>query len=75
MSVGDPSTVIMRKEQVKLCSLNDGHRGVQANSFYYRSIKAWNDFPREVVDAKSFKTFIERLEANWEHKKVIKIDP
>ena len=33
--------------------------------------------PREVVDAKSIKTFKERLEANWEHKKttfVIKID-
>ena len=25
--------------------------------------------PREVVDAKSIKTFKERLEANWEHKK------
>ena len=34
---------------------NDGHRGVQANSFYYRSIKVWNDLPREVVDAKSIK--------------------
>ena len=48
---------------------NDAHRGVQTNSFYYRSIKAWNDLPREGVEAKSIKTFKDWLEANWEHKK------
>ena len=42
---------------------DDGHRTVKANSFYYQSIKAWNDLPREVVDAKSIKTFKEQLKA------------
>ena len=56
-------------EDLAFHSPNDGQRGVQANSFYYPSIKAWNNPPREVVDAKSIKTFKERLEAKWEHKK------
>ena len=39
---------------------NAYYRGVQANSFYYHSIKSWNNLFREVVDTKSIKTFKER---------------
>ena len=39
----------------------DGVRGLQANSFYYRIIKVWNDLPPDVVNAPTINTFKERL--------------
>ena len=30
----------------------DGLRGLQANSFYYRTINTWNHLPKDVVSAK-----------------------
>ena len=44
---------------------NDGLRGVQTNSFYYRCIKQWNDLPEEVVNSTSLPTFKKRLTKTW----------
>ena len=41
---------------------NDGIRGVQANSFYFRVPKIWNNLPSDVVDAKTLDTFKNRLD-------------
>ena len=47
----------------------DGIRGVQTNSFYYRSIKPWNELPAEVVNSTSIKSFKRSLERAWDDKK------
>ena len=41
----------------------DGVRGLQANFFYFRTIKTWNELPKEVVHAKSIDSFKNKL--NW----------
>ena len=43
----------------------DGFRGVQTKSFYYRCIPAWNQLPKDVVNAKSIKAFKEQLTYAW----------
>ena len=40
---------------------NDGFRGPQTKSFYYRSIPAWNSLPSKVIDSESTKVFKENL--------------
>ena len=42
---------------------NDGFRGAQNKSFYYRCISTWNKLPRNAVGAPNIKTFKERLNA------------
>ena len=44
---------------------NDGFRGAQTNSFFYRSIPSWNKLPKRVVEAKTIKVFKERLNEAW----------
>ena len=44
----------------------DGTRGVQSNSFYYRSVKTWNSLPREVVNAKDITEFKNKLDDTWD---------
>ena len=44
---------------------NDGLRGFQKNSFYYRSIGPWNKLPSSVVDSPSVATFKKRLRDHW----------
>ena len=43
----------------------DGPRGVEHNSFYIRSIKSWNNLPRNVPAAPSLSIFKERLDSVW----------
>ena len=43
----------------------DGPRGVEHNSFYIRSIKSWNNPPRNVPAAPSLSIFKERLDSAW----------
>ena len=43
----------------------DGVRGIQANSFYFRTTKVWNELPREVVDAKTLNSFKKQLDNAW----------
>ena len=45
----------------------DGARGVQSNSFYYRSPRQWNDLPPEVVDSENLNTFKNRLDNHWKN--------
>ena len=44
---------------------DDGLRGVQTKSFYYRCIPAWNQLPKDVVNAKSIKAFKKELTQAW----------
>ena len=46
---------------------NDGFRGPQTKSFYYRSIPIWNKLPKEVIAANSIKDFKEKLKKAWEN--------
>ena len=50
---------------------HDGVRGIQSNSFYYRSINAWNDLPKSVVDAKDINTFKNRLDKIWKYEQMM----
>ena len=45
---------------------NDGFRGPQTKSFYYRTIPTWNKLCSDVVTAKSIKEFKVELKAAWE---------
>ena len=46
----------------------DGIRGVQANSFYYRTINTWNHLPKNVVNAKTINSFKCQLDNAWANK-------
>ena len=52
----------------------DGTRGIQTNSFYYRTIKNWDELPRNVVNATTINTFTKQLDDAWEDKP-FKYDP
>ena len=43
----------------------DGVRGIQTNSFYFRSIDTWNNLPKSVVDSPSVSSFKRNLEKAW----------
>ena len=45
----------------------DGVRGIQANSFYYRIIKMWNDLPAVRVNSKTITEFKTRLDDAWKN--------
>ena len=46
---------------------NDGFRGPQTKSFYYRSIPTWNKLPGEVIAADSIKVFKKKLKEAWKN--------
>ena len=50
---------------------SDGYRGVQKNSFYYRSIEPWNKLTSEDVTSPSVEIFKKRLQNHWKHEKYI----
>ena len=43
----------------------DGVRGLQKNSFYYRTTQAWNNLPSEVVNAVHINAFKNMLDKIW----------
>ena len=45
---------------------DDGVRGYQSNSLFYRSIDIWNGLGADVVAATSVTSFKEKLLAEWE---------
>ena len=47
----------------------DGDYGIQANSFYYRTVKTWNELPKEVVNAVNINSFKNTLDVHWKTKK------
>ena len=56
--------------QILWKSPKDGIRGLQTNSFYYRTMSTWNNLPRNVVDAQNLNTFKNRLDEYWEESPV-----
>ena len=44
---------------------NDGVRGTQTNSFYFRTASTWNSLPAAVVKAENIDTFKARLDKEW----------
>ena len=48
--------------QLHILKPKDGIRGLQANSFYFRTAKIWNNLPKDVVDAKNISHFKNMLE-------------
>lgn len=47
---------------------NDGIRGPQSNSFYYRVAKPWNSLPQSVVNANTINGFKNALDDAWADK-------
>ena len=43
----------------------DGIRGPQTNSFYFRTVKTWNELPKEVVHAIDVNEFKKQLDQAW----------
>ena len=56
-----------RQRPFQLHQMNprDGVRGLEANAFYNRSVKLWNDLPRHVVNSENINIFKNRLDAAW----------
>ena len=46
----------------------DGTRGIQTNSFYFRTLQNWNDLPRSAAHAKSINEFKNELDDAWMEK-------
>ena len=57
--------------ELKRAFAKDGIRGVRTNSFYYRSIKHWNELPRDVVSSPSIAVFKKRIDIAWQNKRFI----
>ena len=51
--------------QLRLIKPSDGIRGVQTNSFYFRTATKWNNLQKSIVDAKTMDTFKARLDEDW----------
>ena len=51
--------------QLMVKTPEDGVRGQQTNSFYYRATKVWNDLPSHVVNASTLATFKRKLDDEW----------
>ena len=45
----------------------DGVRGLQANLFYFRVTKTWNELPKEIIHAKSIDSFKNKLDETWKN--------
>ena len=43
----------------------DGIRGIQSNSFYYRTMEKWNGLPDKVVNAENINLFKNLLDETW----------
>ena len=70
----NPRPSRQHKYQLTMTEPNDGERGPQKNSFYYRTVRKWNTLPKKVVEAKNIDTFKNELDLAW--KDVIwKFDP
>ena len=43
----------------------DGERGIQTNSYYFRTTEVWNSLPTSVVESKTIDSFKNNLDAAW----------
>ena len=57
--------------ELKRAFAKDGLRGAQTNSFYYRSIKHWNEHSREVVNSLFIAVFKNQIDIAWQNKRFI----
>ena len=62
-----PRNRISRKHNFQLVwkMPKDGIRGLQTNSFYYRTTQIWNDLPKEVVHVTNINSFKNMLDKTW----------
>ena len=51
--------------QLHLMNTRDGVRGLETNAFYSRSVKLWNDLPRNAVNSENINIFKNRLDEAW----------
>ena len=64
-------TTRKHKFQLHYRKPRDGIRGIQHNSFYFRTSKLWNDLPSTVVNAKTIDTFKNRLDNLWKDEPIM----
>ena len=55
------------KYQLTMTAPNDGERGPQRNSFYYRTVNTWNNLPKSVVEAGNINSFKNELDSAWKN--------
>ena len=62
-----PQNRISRKHDLQLVwnKPKDGIRGLQANSFYYRTISTWNNLPKDAAHARTINSFKYQLDKAW----------
>ena len=62
-----PRNCPSRKHDYQLVSKapKDGVRGLRVNFFYFRTIKTWNELPKEIVDGKFIDSFKNELDEAW----------
>ena len=65
-------TRVSRKHNFQLVENKptDGSRGLQYNSFYFRTNRRWNDLPKKVVNAKHIDEFKNTLDEAWQERPV-----
>ena len=51
--------------QIILRKPKDGARGIQSNSFYFRTMSTWNNLPRNVAEASNIDAFKNALDEAW----------
>ena len=63
----NPKTRLSRKHSHQLHEPRpkDDTRGIQTNSFHYRTARIWNNLPKNVVDAKNINSFKNLLDDHW----------
>ena len=65
LKTSDLETVLVEKHdyQLEWKTPKDDTRGLQANFFFLRTIKAWNELPKEILHAKS--SLSTHWKTNW----------
>ena len=61
----NPRPSRQHKYQLITMAPNDGERGPQRNSFYYRTANTWNKLPKKVVEAGNINSFKNELDSAW----------
>ena len=64
-----PRPRVLRKHKLQVYERipSDGCRGIQSNSFYYRTARQWNTLPKNVAEAKTIDSFKNNLDTHWEN--------
>ena len=64
-----PRPRVLRKHKLQVYERipSDGCRGIQSNSFYYRTERQWNTLPKNVAEAKTIDSFKYNLDTHWKN--------